>query len=640
VMKAILIILAAMAALFGRAESLSTAQPAHAAPGISFASTYFSPAALAIRGDGRTLYVAGATANQLISYDPARKEIVQRMELPASPSGIALSADDSLLYVTCAAPESRVCVIEANSGKLLASIRCGHTAMAPVLSRDGKSLFVCCRFEDAVAVIDLEQRKEACRIPVEREPVAAALTPDGSLLFVANHLHTGPADVGVVAASVTVIDTVTRKVRKHIPLTNGSGLLRGICVSPDGRYVAVAHTLARFHLPTTQVDHGWMNDNALTLLDTAELKVVNTVLLDDIDRGAANPWAVAWTRDGRSIVATHAGTHELSVIDAPALLAKLLALPTRVDTPAPADYLASRTVSDVPNDLGFLVGLRHRLKLPGNGPRALVLSDDKAYVALYFSDSLAAVDLSAAGAKALVAKEDLNSLALSAAPEPPPNSARRGELLFNDGTLCFQGWQSCASCHSSDGRVDGMDWDLLNDGIGNPKNVKSLLLSFQTPPVMSMGVRADAAAAVRAGIRYILFASPPEEVAVSIDEYIRNLKPAPSPHLVRGRLSAAAQRGRKLFSDPKVGCASCHRPPLYTDLQPHNIGAGKFDRPNDLFYTPSLIELWRTAPYLHDGSAATVTEAITTHNQQNLRGRTSQLSPEQISDLVEFLLSL
>jgi cellulase/cellobiase CelA1 len=37
-----------------------------------------------------------------------------------------------------------------------------------------------------------------------------------------------------------------------------------------------------------------------------------------------------------------------------------------------------------------------------------------------------------------------------------------------------------------------------------------------------------------------------------------------------------------------------------------------------------LIELWRTAPYLHDGSAATVTDAITTHNREDRRGNTSQ----------------
>ncbi|MHC4147198.1 MAG: cell surface protein, partial [Planctomycetota bacterium] len=79
---------------------------------------------------------------------------------------------------------------------------------------------------------------------------------------------------------------------------------------------------------------------------------------------------------------------------------------------------------------------------------------------------------------------------------------RRGEMLFNDALLCFQSWQSCASCHPSDARVDALNWDLLNDGLGNPKNTKSLLLSHETPPAMITGIRENAEIAVRAGFRH------------------------------------------------------------------------------------------------------------------------------------------
>ena len=53
--------------------------------------------------------------------------------------------------------------------------------------------------------------------------------------------------------------------------------------------------------------------------------------------------------------------------------------------------------------------------------------------------------------------------------DPEMTEERRGEMLFNDATLCFQRWQSCSSCHP-DARADGLNWDLINDGIGNPKN--------------------------------------------------------------------------------------------------------------------------------------------------------------------------
>ena len=70
-----------------------------------------------------------------------------------------------------------------------------------------------------------------------------------------------------------------------------------------------------------------------------------------------------------------------------------------------------------------------------------------------------------------------------------------------------------------------MNWDLLNDGMGNPKNVKSLLLCFQTPPVMSLGVRSDASVAIRAGIRHILFTTPREDVASAMRAAVAALAP-------------------------------------------------------------------------------------------------------------------
>jgi cytochrome c peroxidase len=158
---------------------------------------------------------------------------------------------------------------------------------------------------------------------------------------------------------------------------------------------------------------------------------------------------------------------------------------------------------------------------------------------------------------------------------------------------------------------------------------------------MSIGVRESAAAAVRAGIRHILFTSPPPEVAEALDAYLQALQPVPSPRRTKGRLSAAAQRGEKLFRSPAVGCATCHSGPLYTDLKSYDVGTvGAYDQASDRFDTPTLIELWRTAPYLHDGSAATLRDVLTTATARDRHGRTSQLTAEEVSDLVEYLLSL
>jgi YVTN family beta-propeller protein len=607
-----------------------------------------SPVVLAANADGTRLYIAGASANEVAVFEVASGTVITHISVPHTPSGLALAADGARLYVTCAAPQSTVRVVNTSSGKTLATLPAGHTATAPVLSLDGKVLFVCNRYDNDVSLIDLATGKEQCRIPVQREPVAADITRDGRHLLVANHLHTGRADAEPVAAVVSVIDTAARKVAKEISLPDGSGVVNDVRVSPDGKYAVVTHILSHFRLPATQLERGWMNSNAATVIDLARLEVLNTVLLDNIDRGAADPWGVAWSADSATLLITHAGTHEVSVIDFAGVLARLAKVPVMPDASKPYDPIsASRIQADVPNDLAFLVGLRQRIHLSPNdlGPRAVLLLGRKAYVANYFSDSLSLLDL--------------------ARPEPKPQSipllapagavagkgigspldrmplTRKGEFYFHDAGLCFQGWQSCSTCHPGQARVDALNWDLLNDGIGNPKNTKSLLLSHQTPPAMSMGVRETAETAVRAGIQHILFTVQPEEVAVAIDHYLKSLKPVPSPFLVKGKLSESARRGEKLFKDRQVGCAFCHPPGLYTDLHPYDVGTrGHFDQAADRFDTPTLIEGWRTAPYLHDGSAATMRDVLPTCNPHDKHGKTSHLAPQQVDDLAAYLLSL
>ncbi len=600
--------------------------------GVDVATLPLSPTAIVATRDGAKLYVACATANVVLVL--ARDGVVrERIPVLAAPSGLALSRDGARLAVTCAAPVSAVCLIDLARGNAVIRLPAGHTAMTPVFSADGDTLFVCNRFNDEIVAFDLRQSKVVARIKAEREPVAAALTPDGALLFVANHLPNATPYAQAVAARVSVIDAVTRTWRKTLRLPNGSGLVLGVAVSPDGRHAAVTHDIARFTLPTTQVERGWMNTAAVTLIDVARLEIINTVLLDNVELGAANPWAVAWTPDGARLLVTHAGTHELSVIDFPALLAKLERLPQALAPGEKSSFTKSSNVrDDVPNDLAFLAGLRRRVKLAGNGPRALALADGHAWVAGYFSDTIDVVDLGALG-KAPV------SLALGAG--GPVSVERRGERAFNDASLCFQQWQSCASCHSYDARVDGFSWDLLNDGIGNPKNAKSLLWAHRTPPAMSSGVRDSAEIAVRAGLRHILFAQVPPDVPAALDAYLKSLAPAPSPFLEQGKLSRTAARGKKLYDDPRIGCASCHPAKLFTDLRSYDVGtAGRTDPVGAAFDTPTLVELWRTAPYLHDGSARTIRDVLMRRNPRDQHGTTSHLNDEQIDELAAYVLSL
>jgi DNA-binding beta-propeller fold protein YncE len=265
-----------------------------------------SPTALAISPNGQNLYIACAAAKQVLVFDPIHRQITRRLPLPGEPSGLVLSPDGRRLFVTCAGPASRICILDTASGKIPTPLPAGHTALSPVLSADGNTLFICNRFNDTVSLFDLRRGLVECRIPVAREPVSACLTGDGRILLVANHLPRGRSDVPYVAATVSVINVAQRKVVKELHLPNGSINLRQICVSPDGKYACLAQTVGRFQVPVTQLARGWVNTSALTLIDLASLEVLNTVLLDDVERGAANPWAVAWSSDARSVSPTRA----------------------------------------------------------------------------------------------------------------------------------------------------------------------------------------------------------------------------------------------------------------------------------------------------------------------------------------------
>ncbi len=616
-----------------------------AAPG-----EYLGPIDVVASPDNALLYVVEYDGKRIEAIDVAAGKATRSIACPASPTGLALNADGSKLFITCGGPAGMVCIADAASGQITTQIPVGHTPAAPVVSPDGKRLYVCNRFNNNVSVIDLEANKELQRVPAIREPVAAAITNDGGQLFVCNLLPVDASDSYDVAAEITVIDTgsfATTKIR----LLNGSSSVYGICISPDGKYAYVAHILSRYQMPTTQLERGWMNTNAMSILDVAGKSLVNTVLLDDIDLGAANPYAVTTTADGKTILVSHAGTHEVSAIDADGLHEKLAGIPkTMEEAKATGRYdgrgtYSSITVDDVPNDLAFLVDLRRRIQLRRggpwglvndegplvNGPRGLDVIGTKFYVSLFFSDAIAVVDLED--------KSYYPVKLIPLGPEPEMTVQRRGQMYFHDADFCFQHWQSCSSCHP-DARVDGLNWDLLNDGLGTPKNAKSMLLAHQTPPAMSEGVRSSGEDAVRAGIRHIQFAVRPEEDAVAIDEYLKALKPVPSPYLVNGELSASALRGKAIFFNEEVGCATCHPEPLYTDLKMHNVGSkGKYDRQND-FDTPTLIECWRTAPYMHDGHYTDLQQLIVDGEHGKYGGDLESLSEQDINDLIEFVLSL
>jgi cytochrome c peroxidase len=122
-------------------------------------------------------------------------------------------------------------------------------------------------------------------------------------------------------------------------------------------------------------------------------------------------------------------------------------------------------------------------------------------------------------------------------------------------------------------------------------------------------------------------------------------------------LSEAAQRGMKLFFG-KAHCSACHSGPLFTDGSFHNIGVG-MDAPEPdvgrqavsgllgdrgAFKTPSLRDIARTAPYMHDGSLPTLEAVVDYYNKGGIANPQLDeeifplnLTDQEKTDLVIFL---
>lgn len=561
----------------------------------------FFPTGIALNGKGELL-MSEKGVRRVDVFSPDGKTLLRSFPMKEIPTGVLVDGDK--IYVTTFETAGYLHILSAESGQIKASIQTGSGACYPMLGPDRKYVYVCNQFQNTVSEVDPVSNEVKRTAKVLREPKSAVFSKDGKYLFVTNFLPAQRADLDYVAACVSVIDMKDFTKIKDIKLANGSNALRGICITPDGSYIYVSHNLGRYTVPTSQLQQGWMNTSAFSVIDVDKQEFLGAVLVDEPERGAAGIWSIACNEE--SIFISHSGTHEVSVINHQAMLEKFLNYPDK----SLLDY-----------DLTFLYGLRERIPLQGNGPRNMVLTEDKLIIPTYFADVLNILDI-----------ETHEITATELNPEREESAENKGERFFNDASHCFQNWQSCNGCHPGDARTDGMNWDLMNDGVGNSKNCKSLLFSHVTPPNMISGIREHAERAVRAGFNFIQFFDVSEEDAVCVDAYLKALQPVPSPYLVNGELSELAQEGKKVFE--KLKCGECHSGVYYTDMKYHRIGEDiEFEKGWD---TPTLREVWRTAPYLFDGRAATMEEVFSVHKH----GIEKKVSEKDIMALTEYVNSL
>ncbi len=560
------------------------------------AENYISPSSVFIDTDG-CVYAADETGGRVIKLNPDGTVAAQ---IDLEGGAHCVKVHDGKVYVTRGGLDGTLTVLSTDL-KLEKEYPVGHTPTDVEII--GTTVYVTNRFSNTVSRIDLTDGSIHDYSVDGREPIAAAVAQDK--LFVACHLPDDAANAETVSASVYVIDMAS-EVMGSIDLVNGTGGVKDIEATPDGKRLFVSAVIARYQYPTTQLDGAWINSNGFAIIDAENDSYVNTILLDDVTLGAASPWGIAFDEANAYFAASGTG--------------EIISFPMqKLDNLLNSKENKGRELAD---EIGILNAVRTRTQMPGEGVRDLMYSGGKLYCTEYFTGDIAVMDTS-----------DFSVSTLSLGEQPEADIVRLGETLWYDATKCYQNWEACASCHP-DGRVDGFNWDNLNDGLGNPKSAASMMFTHRCPPVMITGIRANAETAVRAGMKFIQFNTIDEESNKAIDEYLKSMLPVESPALqLDGTLNETAAEGEVLFEE--YGCAECHPAPLYTDLKLHKspiLGEdGGWE--NREFATPTLVEVWRSAPYMYNGSAKTIEEAVRHFVPEGT-------SDEDVAKIAEFVRSI
>jgi YVTN family beta-propeller protein len=291
----------------------------------------------------------------------------------------------------------------------------------------------------------------------------------------------------------------------------------------------------------------------------------------------------------------------------------------------------------------------------GDNPRGIVLSPD---------GETAFVNNTLGGTVSVISTGSYSvTKTITTTQIPLPPLLLQGKKLFHssdDPRMSNAQWIACSSCHF-DGQHDGRTWIFSFAG---PRNTTSLQGMIETYPLRWSGEwdeSADGEFAVRrenfgsglidGEMHCDLFPancvkpSPNQGLSADLDvlaAFMDSLTMPLSPGHRRGEtLSPAETHGRDLYEEPDLGCVTCHPPPLYSDLLPHDVGtetAGELIGP--AYDTPTLRGLHRSAPYFNDGSAATLVEALTRPSPGDEHNLAEHLSEQELNDLIRYLLAL
>ncbi|MEE2686043.1 MAG: hypothetical protein VYB09_07010 [Planctomycetota bacterium] len=565
-----------------------------------------------VSADGKLLACSNRDSGTVTVVDLASHQVMREIAVGKKPEGVTFLGPTHSIAVAVYG-DDQVVILDGDSGSVQGQVRVFDEPYGVVSSRDGKHVYVTLDYPGQLLDIDVEKGEISRMLEVGRFIRGLSLFPDERRLLVTEFY----------TARVFSVDLAEWKTVDQWDGTITDNLCRQIAIHPTREKAYLPHIRSK----VTGMHGLGSIFPYVAIMDTGagEGKRRKRIPMDSFLNNlvTASPWEVAVSADGKQFYAVFSSTNDMFVCE---------------------------VIDDDYRELEY----RARLQL-GNNPRAVKVSPDGQRFYVYNALDFNVVAYDAATLKPLGT--------VTVTRNPLSEDVHKGKILFYSALQPMVGrrWISCSSCHP-DGEPDGRTWH-------NPeglRNTQSLAGLSWTHPVHWSADR-DEVQDFEHTIRGPLMQgsgliSGPLNASLgdmnsgisdrldALAAYTNSHTFSISPHSREG-LSAAARRGRDVFFSEKTGCAQCHAGPLYSDSVPreaarivrHDVGTGRDDAGEKMgpaYDTPTLLGVYRTAPYLHHGTAATLMDVLTTTNQEDRHGHTSHLKKGQLEDLVEFLKAL
>ncbi len=593
--------------------------------------TYRSPYNLAISPDGKTLYVVAQESSELLVVDAQEGKVREVLPVGKQPHTVVVTSDGKTAFVSNEWADN-VYRIDLTSFGVTDTLHTGNGPAGMVLSKDNRYLYVANSFANEISIFDLSSGEEVKRLLAGHDPAGAAISPDGKTVYVTSRRILKRPYRKPISVELTEVNAVRQRVKTR-KLFHDAYIMENVDFTPSGDLAVATLIRPKNLVPSIQVEEGFMMTHGFGVIEPGDSGRIIQLLTDEPNAYYSDPFDIVVSPDGRKAFISSSGVDMVQVIDLDKVR-KLIATSTDKEL---KEYANNRGLSS-----RYVI-----TRIPvGANPKGMVISPDGKYlyVAERLDDKIGVINT---GTYRLEREIDL---------EGPGKItvARRGRQVFNNAGGTFQNQYACYTCHPDAGE-DGLVYNMAGVGMGrNVTNTQTLRDIADIPPYKWNGH--NQSVYKQDGMRFSTFLTRTEPFNFddldALASYIMTgIKNPPNlRYNPDGHLTPAQKRGEKVFFRTHTNCGKeipyksrcyvCHPPPDFTDKLLENVGSLSETDDSIPFDTPQLNNLFNAGPYLHDGRAQSLEEIWTTYDPGDRHGITSDMTKDQLNDLVEFLKSI